>query len=116
MNPTKWKFHETVFEEHYYQSLRALSYELEKPNSVFIVFGFSFADEHILSLIKRSLSNPTLKIFICCFSDEQEKNLEEKFKIFENVELIRTEGDLDFTKFNTEVFSADSNSSPEVAR
>ena len=31
VNPTKWKFHETVFEEHYYQMLRLLSYELEKP-------------------------------------------------------------------------------------
>ncbi|MEX5485525.1 SIR2 family protein [Proteus mirabilis] len=31
VNPTKWKFHETVFEEHYYQMLRHLSYELENP-------------------------------------------------------------------------------------
>ena len=62
VNPTKWKFHETVFEEHYNQALRTLSYELEKPNTVFIIFGFSFADEHILSLVKRSLSNPTLKV------------------------------------------------------
>ncbi|MGC1495419.1 MAG: hypothetical protein WA790_06395 [Sulfitobacter sp.] len=105
VNPTKWKFHETLFEEHYYQSLRALSYELEKPNSVFIVFGFSFADEHILSLVKRSLSNPTLKIFICCYSDAIKASLEEKFKIFDNVELIRTEGNLDFSTFNSEVFS-----------
>src|SRR5260221_9249952 len=44
---TKWKFHETVYEEHYYQMLRLLSYELEKPNAVLITFGFSFADEHI---------------------------------------------------------------------
>jgi len=65
VNPTKWKFHETVFEEHYYQMLRLLSYELEKPNSVFISFGFSFADEHIRNLVKRSLSNPSLQLFIC---------------------------------------------------
>lgn len=105
VNPTKWKFHETVFEEHYYQSLRALSYELEKPNSVFIVFGFSFADEHILNLVKRSLSNPTLKVFICCFSDGIKASLEKKFGVFDNVDLIRTDGDLDFTTFNSEVFS-----------
>ncbi len=29
VNPTKWKFHETVCEEHYYQMLRLLGYELE---------------------------------------------------------------------------------------
>ncbi|WP_228848021.1 hypothetical protein [Halocynthiibacter styelae] len=106
VNPTKWKFNETVFEEHYYQSLRALSYELEKPNSVFIVFGFSFADEHILSLVKRSLSNPTLKVFVCCFNDRQKADLEGKFNIFDNVELVRVDGDLDFDKFNGEVFNA----------
>lgn len=114
VNPTKWKFHETVFEEHYYQSLRTLSYELEKPNSVFIIFGFSFADEHILSLVKRSLSNPTLKIFICCFSDGMKTSLEEKLGLFDNVELIRTEGDLDFDTFNSEVFSAIPQPTPEA--
>ena len=57
VNPTKWKFHETVFEEHYYQMLRLMSYELEKPNSLLITFGFSFADEHIFaaSMMRRNL-------------------------------------------------------------
>ena len=110
VNPTKWKFHETVFEEHYYQALRALSYELEKPNTVFIVFGFSFADEHILSLIKRSLSNPTLKVYICCYSDQTRDDLKEKFRAFDNVELIRTDGALDFKAFNDEVFSVTASS------
>jgi hypothetical protein len=64
VNPTKWKFHETVYDEHYYQMLRLLSYELEKPNAVLITFGFSFADEHILNLVMRSLSNPGLQVFI----------------------------------------------------
>lgn len=114
VNPTKWKFYETVFEEHYYQSLRTLSYELEKPNSVFIIFGFSFADEHILNLVKRSLSNPTLKVFICCFSDGTKASLEEKFGFFDNVELIRTEGDLDFATFNSEVFFTSPQPTPEA--
>jgi len=105
VNPTKWKFHETVFEEHYYQSLRLLSYELERPNSVFIVFGFSFADEHILNLVKRSLSNPTLKIFICCYSERTRADLEAKFEGARNVEFICLEEPLDFTAFNEHVFS-----------
>lgn len=105
-NPTKWKFHETVFEEHYYQALRLLSYELERPNSVFIVFGFSFADEHILNLVRRSLSNPSLQVFLCCFSDETKDDLDEKFEGYPNVKLLRVDGQLNFTAFNEEIFSA----------
>lgn len=75
VNPTKEKFSETVFQQHYYQCLRLLSYELEKPQSVLICFGFSFQDEHILEIIKRSLTNPTLKVFVFCY------NLESKDRI-----------------------------------
>ncbi len=106
VNPTKWKFHETVFEEHYYQMLRAMSYELEKPNTVFITFGFSFADEHILNLVKRSLSNPSLQLFICCFDSANEEKLRAKFIGHENVQFIAAKsGNLNFEKFNTEIFT-----------
>lgn len=109
VNPTKWKFHETVFEEHYYQMLRMLSYELEKPNSVLISFAFSFADEHILNLVKRSLSNPRLTVYICCFNEGEKAVMQGRFNGFRNVQLIHLEGEnLDFTKFNSEVFNADS--------
>ncbi|MCG3674124.1 SIR2 family protein [Aliarcobacter butzleri] len=111
VNPTKWKFQETVFEEHYYQMLRLLSYELEKPNSIFITFGFSFADEHILNLVKRSLSNPTLQLFICCYSEQSCLILKEHFKTNKNVEFITIDGSLDFTAFNAKVFTFDSDSS-----
>lgn len=103
VNPTKWKFYETVFEEHYYSLLRYMSYELERPNTVLIVFGFSFADEHILSLVKRSLSNPNLQVFMCCYNDDTEQNLKAKFAAFSNIEYVRVDGNLDFTKFNEEV-------------
>ena len=105
VNPTKWKFYETVFEEHYYQMMRLLSYELEKPDTIFIAFGFSFADEHILNLVKRSLSNPSLHMYICCFDDGEQKLMEQKFLGYANVELIRVDGALDFTAFNKEVFT-----------
>lgn len=107
VNPTKWKFHETVFEEHYYQMLRLLSYELEKPNSILITFGFSFADEHILRLVQRSLSNPQLQTFICCYSDGSANSMREEFKLWKNVKVIGPpEGvKMDFTNFNRYVFS-----------
>jgi len=107
VNPTKWKFYETVFEEHYYQMLRLLNYELEKPNSILITFGFSFADEHILKLVQRSLSNPQLQTFICCFSQKGAKALSEEFRLWKNVKVIGPPDDekLDFTNFNKYIFS-----------
>ncbi|OQQ07832.1 hypothetical protein BK411_10765 [Vibrio splendidus] len=107
VNPTKWKFHETVFEEHYYQMLRHLSYELEKPNSVLIAFGFSFADEHIRNLIKRSLTNPTLQVYICCYRETMILELQEHFSDFNNIKyVVHEEGNaLDFSYFNSHVLT-----------
>lgn len=108
VNPTKWKFHETVFEEHYYQMLRLLSYELEKTNSVLITFGFSFADEHIRNLVKRSLSNPRLQVFICCYNDAERQYMEAQFGRFKNVKYVcNPGGELDFSVFNEKVFNVD---------
>lgn len=108
VNPTKWKFHETVFEQHYYQLLRFLSYELEKTGPILITFGFSFADEHILQLVQRALSNPFLQVFICCFNEQEKKHLESLFSGYENATLVALENDLDFEKFNDKVFNLDS--------
>ncbi|HFQ5589603.1 TPA: hypothetical protein ACGUM0_004360 [Vibrio vulnificus] len=104
VNPTKWKFHETVFDEHYYQMLRLMSYELEKQDSVLVVFGFSFADEHITNLIKRSLGNKSLTMYICCFDKSTTEAMEELFGSFNNVKLVSRDTPLDFSLFNTEVF------------
>ncbi|MCC8382033.1 SIR2 family protein [Xenorhabdus sp. PB30.3] len=106
VNPTKWKFYETVFEEAYYQILRHLSYELERPNSELIVFGFSFADEHILSLVQRALSNPSLTMYVMCYDKSTKYRMSEIFKEYPNVKLIYSEDSkLDFKLFNDEYFT-----------
>lgn len=105
VNPTKWKFHETVFEEAYYQILRHLSFELERPNSVLITFGFSFSDEHILHLVQRSLSNPSLTVYISCYNDDEKHEMRKKFKGYANVKYIVIEDDLTFSRFNKSVFT-----------
>lgn len=116
VNPLKWKFHETVFEEHYYQMLRMLSYELEKPNAVLVAFGFSFSDEHILNLIKRSLSNPHLQVFICCYNTKVKAHLENEFRGHINVKYIALDsGVLDFTAFNQQIFSLEKTDTPALA-
>jgi len=106
VNPTEWKFYETVFEEHYYQMLRLLSYELEKPNAVLITFGFSFADKHILNLVRRSLSNPHLQVFVCCYSKAEFNALSATFKMYSNVRCITLDDQpLNFDAFNQQVFT-----------
>jgi hypothetical protein len=105
VNPTKWKFHETVFEEAYYQILRHLSFELERPNSILMTFGFSFADEHILNLVQRSLSNPTLTVYVCCFNEQEKTEMQGKFLGYSNVKFISTKNDLTFSEFNKYVFT-----------
>ena len=78
VNPTKDKFRETVFQQNYYQLLRMLSFELEKRDSVLIVFGFSFADEHILEIFRRSIINPYLKVYVICYNERSKRDLEDK--------------------------------------
>ncbi|VLS67527.1 Uncharacterised protein [Streptococcus pneumoniae] len=78
VNPTKEKFSDTVFQQHYYQLLRMLSFELEKNDSVLIVFGFSFSDEHILEIVRRSIVNPKLKIYVIAFNEGAKKQIKEK--------------------------------------
>lgn len=115
VNPTKWKFHETVYEEHYYQMLRLLSYELEKPNAVLITFGFSFADEHILNLVMRSLSNPGLQVFVCCYSKSGHAVMENKFKGHRSVKcLMLQDSVMDFTAFNEQVLAWPDAAAPPV--
>lgn len=106
VNPTKWKFYETVFEEAYYQILRHLSYELERPNSVLVTFGFSFADEHILSLVQRSLSNPSLTMYVSCFNLLELEWMKDKFNGYQNVKFIYSDNEqLNFSRFNNTVFN-----------
>ena len=107
VNPSKWKFHETVYDEHYYPMLRLLSYELEKPNAVLITFGFSFADEHILHLVMRSLSNPRLQVFVCCYNASSHSAMEDAFKGHRNVKclVLPDNQKMDFTAFNEQVLA-----------
>lgn len=106
INPHKWKFHETVMDEHYYQQLRSLSYELEQENSVLIVFGFSFADEHIRNIIKRSLYNPSLQVYIITYNQKAYMTIKDYFKGYKNIKYLPSKEVLfdtsgDFTYLNS---------------
>lgn len=82
VNPTKEKFRLTTIDYNFYEQLRMFSNSLEKENSVLFTTGFSFADEHIREITQRvSLSNPTLLIYVFCFSEEDKLNLEQYFPL-----------------------------------
>ena len=102
VKPTKRKFSKTVMDEHYYQMLRIFSQELERKQSVLIAFGFSFSDEHIQSIIKRSLSNPNLLVYIFCYNESDIEKFAQMFGAFNNIQLIyRKDKDKgDFSFFN----------------
>lgn len=109
INPEKSKFENTVVLEHYYSMLRLLSYELEKDQTILIVFGFSFADEHIRNLIKRSLHNPSLRIYVFVYKYGDAKNINMMLNSSKNinVKVIEPEDDnynIDFNKLNQLLF------------
>ena len=105
----KNKFENTLYQEFYYQNLRQLSYELEKQNSILIIFGFSFADEHIAEIVKRACNNPTLNIYIFCYSLNTENEILNNLKLEEfpnNIKTILPEdnGNIDFNIFLKKLF------------
>ncbi len=79
INPNKAKFRETVIDYHFYELIRLFSNALERQNSMLIVSGFSFADEHIAQIVRRAAnSNPTLLVLVLNYDDNSEsieKNL-----------------------------------------
>lgn len=79
VNPTKEKFSDTLLNKNYYELLRIFSNELEKENTLLVVNGFSFRDEHILDLTRRSMLNPSLKVLLFCYNESNITQYESLF-------------------------------------
>ncbi len=105
--PREHKFSETVLQQIYYDLLRLYANELDKENTTLLVFGFSFADKHIIEITKRALKNPTLKIVIFSYNEAAKDAFLDEFDNFHNVDVVVTgdEDPLDFNKFNELVSS-----------
>ena len=88
VSPTKQKFSETVLSNIITKYLRMLSFELEKKDSVLIVFSFSFADEHILEIVRRSMVNPFLKIYVIAYNKKSKDTIEEALGKGTQIEFI----------------------------
>lgn len=70
VNPTPEKLSSTVLTRTYYDQLRLLANELERPKSTLLALGFSFEDSHIRSLVVRAAdTNPTLTVIVFAHDD-----------------------------------------------
>ena len=116
VNPTKEKFKDTILNLQYYELLRLFSNELEKENTILIVFGFSMADEHIRDIITRAAnSNPTLTIKVFAYNTKAKSEIEENIKKgsasirYNNIEVIEHDDsakNYDLKTFNEDFLKA----------
>ena len=99
--PESRKFQTTVLDRFHYDLLRIYANSLELENSLLIVFGFSFSDEHVREVTVRALRNATLKVVIFAYSQDQAKKLSDKLPGRPNVEIVSPDlkGTLEFPDF-----------------
>ena len=113
--PEESKFEITVLNRNYYSLLRLFANALDRENCLLLVFGFSFADKHILDIVLNALSNPTLKLIIFAYRAEDVPCMREKFINHSNVEIVSPKPNhfLDFETFNL-LLNVLNTSEPEV--
>ncbi|OWY16206.1 hypothetical protein B6V73_13570 [Thioclava sp. JM3] len=89
--PNMRKFESTLLDRVYFDLLRLYSNAMEMENALLFVFGFSFADEHILDITRRAMRNPTAKVVIFAYSQNGAADFEKKFSAHRNVLIIKPE-------------------------
>lgn len=100
--PERVKFQETLMNQVHYDLMRIFANQMDKAHTLLVSFGFSFEDGHILHIVERALSNPTLVLLIFAYSDAAAESFGQKFASFSNVYIVRpTAGtNIDFSAFN----------------
>lgn len=82
VNPEEAKHLVSVLNVYYSELLRLYSSELEKENAVLFVMGFSMEDKHIKEITLRAAkSNPTLRIYIFCYSKKKKVKDEQRNEV-----------------------------------
>ncbi len=93
VNPDGHESRATFEENYFHDMLRIFQTELDKPQSVLFVIGFSFQDKHIVKMMQRALRNKELNVYIFCYKDEDkikiEANLGRKSSDIKNLKFIR---------------------------
>lgn len=82
--PTGIESRDTFLTNYFYEMLRVFQLELEKPQSVLIVIGFSFQDSHIAKMVRRAIQNPELRVYIFAYSDNTIDNIRKNLGVSES--------------------------------
>lgn len=86
--PNMQKFQSTLIDRIYYDLLRFFANALDRGNAVLLSLGFSFDDEHILDITRRSLRNPTAQLIIAAYDKAAVESYKVKFAKHRNVIII----------------------------
>lgn len=73
VEPTGLEGQDTFLNNHFHEMLRLFQLELDKPQTVLFVIGFSFQDKHIAKMINRALRNHELVVYAFGYSDEDKE-------------------------------------------
>ncbi|WP_271002003.1 SIR2 family protein [Listeria seeligeri] len=79
VQPNGLEGQETFLNNHFHEMLRVFQLELDKPQTVLFVIGFSFQDDHIARMVTRALQNPEIIIYTFAYSNDS------KTEILENL-------------------------------
>ena len=81
--PTGTESKDTFLTNYFYEMLRVFQLELEKPQSVLIVIGFSFQDSHIAKMVRRAIQNPELRVYIFAYSNNAINSIRKNLDVSE---------------------------------
>ena len=79
--PTGEEERDTFQNNHFHDMLRKFQLELDKPQSILIVFVFSFQDQHIAKMLIRALNNSELIVYIFCLDEKDKQTIINNLRI-----------------------------------
>ena len=100
--PTGVEGADTFMNNHFHEMLRIFQFELDKPQSLLIVLGFSFQDKHIGKMITRALKNPELLVIAFGYTNEDNntylsnlgfQKLPPNFRIYTPADFIKNDNE-----------------------
>jgi hypothetical protein len=106
VKPTGNEGEETFLNNYFHDMLRMFQLELDKPQSILFVLGFSFQDKHIAKMFMRALQNIELLVFVFAYRDDDittiKNNLGFEEKLPHNLKILSPKNFCANSKINIE--------------
>lgn len=108
VKPDGYEEKETFLSNHFHEMLRVFQLELDKPQSVLFIVGFSFQDPHIAKMVKRAIQNPELMVYAFGFQESDRKIYLDNLRFADERRNFKILTPKDFgDEFKTEHFNED---------